>query len=471
MSTASAAAAEEAFAGWTDRQLKDYLKENGAAVPLLPTRAKLVQAAVRAAAAAEEAVRRQPRAGPSTLPLAAPPHLGPVPPPPPPQQQQLPPQPGVPRPLPPPGGPRRKALLVGCNYLGSSSRLSGCINDARCMHHLLVNRMGFPESQVLLMADDHPDPLRRPTKANILNGLLWLMAGLRPGDSLVFHFSGHGSQQRDFTGLEVDGLNECLLPLDHRAAGVIVDDELNRILVNPLPPGVKLHAIIDACHSGSALDLPFTATCHAGYLRWESEYRPGPAVAHKATAGGFCVQLGASRDFQTAADTSVMSGGVPTGAATYSFIAALERRGLQISYGALLVEMYNTLQAAGLGGGGGGGGGGGFLDSLLGGGGQFRGQEPVLSCGYGGLYGGRRRCYCMRAANCEAGCMGCAAACPWRRLGKRWTCADRALVRAPPACPQPSTSTSPSRCEPPPRRGASETELCSSVVCMQISME
>lgn len=40
-------------------------------------------------------------------------------------------------------------------------------------------------------------------------------------------------------------------------AGYVVDDEINRLLVNPLPVGVRLHAIIDACHSGSALDLEY----------------------------------------------------------------------------------------------------------------------------------------------------------------------------------------------------------------------
>jgi hypothetical protein len=35
------------------------------------------------------------------------------------------------------------------------------------------------------------------------------------------------------------------------------DNELCQRLVNPLRQGVRLHAVIDACHSGSALDLPF----------------------------------------------------------------------------------------------------------------------------------------------------------------------------------------------------------------------
>jgi len=32
---------------------------------------------------------------------------------------------------------------------------------------------------------------------------------------------------------------------------MIVDDELNAALVKPLCPGLVLHAVIDACHSGT----------------------------------------------------------------------------------------------------------------------------------------------------------------------------------------------------------------------------
>lgn len=42
----------------------------------------------------------------------------------------------------------------------------------------------------------------------------------------------------------------------------------------------------------------------------------------QGTNGGEALQLGAARDKQTAADTSAMSGGVNTGAATFAFIQA-----------------------------------------------------------------------------------------------------------------------------------------------------
>jgi metacaspase-1 len=87
--------------------------------------------------------------------------------------------------------------------------------------------------------------------------MYWLVQGCLAGDSLVLHYSGHGGQQKDENGDEVDGFDETILPLDFEQEGVILDDEINEIIVRPLPRGVKLHAIVDACHSGTVLDLPF----------------------------------------------------------------------------------------------------------------------------------------------------------------------------------------------------------------------
>lgn len=96
-----------------------------------------------------------------------------------------------------------------------------------------------------------------PTKYNIMAAMLWLVNGCKSGDSLVFYFSGHGGQQWNDTGDEIDNYDETLLPLDHEKQGPIVDNEINHMIVRPLIAGVKLHAIIDACHSGTVLDLPY----------------------------------------------------------------------------------------------------------------------------------------------------------------------------------------------------------------------
>lgn len=73
----------------------------------------------------------------------------------------------------------------------------------------------------------------------------------------MFHFSGHGSSQLDNNMDEIDGCDETLCPVDYETQGMLLDDEINATIVRPLPHGAKLHAIIDACHSGTVLDLPF----------------------------------------------------------------------------------------------------------------------------------------------------------------------------------------------------------------------
>lgn len=106
-------------------------------------------------------------------------------------------------------------------------------------------------------AEEERGPSRVPTKENLRMAMRWLVSGCENGDSLVFHFSGHGVQRLDPSGDEVDGFDEALCPLDFEANGTIVDDEINETLVQPLPRGVKLHALVDACHSGTVLDLPY----------------------------------------------------------------------------------------------------------------------------------------------------------------------------------------------------------------------
>ena len=44
----------------------------------------------------------------------------------------------------------------------------------------------------------------------------------------------------------------------------MIDDELNALLVQPLRQGARLHALVDACHSGTAIDLPFIARIRPG---------------------------------------------------------------------------------------------------------------------------------------------------------------------------------------------------------------
>lgn len=67
----------------------------------------------------------------------------------------------------------------------------------------------------------------------------------------------------------VCSMDETILPTDYKRAGQIVDDELNAMMVRPLQHGVILHALIDACHSGTAMDLPYRAKYNGGRFNWK----------------------------------------------------------------------------------------------------------------------------------------------------------------------------------------------------------
>lgn len=57
---------------------------------------------------------------------------------------------GVPGPPPSVHG-RKRAVICGVSYKNTRHELKGCINDAKCMKYLLVNRFKFPESSIIML--------------------------------------------------------------------------------------------------------------------------------------------------------------------------------------------------------------------------------------------------------------------------------------------------------------------------------
>jgi hypothetical protein len=143
----------------------------------------------------------------------------------------------------------KKALLVGINrYPDPRNELKGCVNDVRQVAETLKSRYGFVgEGKMRILTD-----ARATTKA-ILDGLAWLTAGASPGDSLVFHYSGHGSQVPDRNGDETtDRLDEILCPYDLDWDHPLTDDDLAAACAD-VPPGALLTVILDCCHSGTGM--------------------------------------------------------------------------------------------------------------------------------------------------------------------------------------------------------------------------
>lgn len=79
---------------------------------------------------------------------------------------------------------------------------------------------------------------------------------------LHFLFLGHGGQIADKEGDEDDGYDEILIPGDYKESGQIVDDWIYSAFVTKIKAGVHVVAIVDCCHSGTAMDLPYV--CNVG---------------------------------------------------------------------------------------------------------------------------------------------------------------------------------------------------------------
>ena len=217
------------------------------------------------------------------------------------------------------------------------------------MNHCLVHKFGFKgNDDILMLNEDQLNPHQIPTRRNILMAIQWLVSDLREGDanSLVFMYSGHGDQVRDYQGEELDGKCETILPLDFRAAGPILDKELHHLLIQPLPSGTRLHALVDACHSGTILDLPYQCTPEQGQTQWGGSYWVPAQRVFKGTAGGLAICISGCRDDQTSADTAKLSqGATTTGAMLYSFIQAVEQNRAR-TYGELLFSMRQIIEHA-----------------------------------------------------------------------------------------------------------------------------
>ncbi|GAB4853312.1 hypothetical protein Ancab_017491 [Ancistrocladus abbreviatus] len=235
----------------------------------------------------------------------------------------------------------KRALICGVSYKKQKYKLKGTIIDAYKMKDFLEYQYGFPEHSIKILAEEEDHPERMPTRKNMEEGLKWLVEGCKPGDSLVFFFSGHGLRQPDFNEDEIDGWDETLCPVDFTTNGMILDNDINIMIVRPLIKGVTLHAIIDACHSGTVLDLEHVYSQKEN--RW-LDNRP-PSGARKSTSGGRAICFSACHDDQMAADTSAFSKKGMSGAMTHCFIHAIENNP-NLTYYDLLTTMHENITQA-----------------------------------------------------------------------------------------------------------------------------
>jgi hypothetical protein len=76
---------------------------------------------------------------------------------------------------------------------------------------------GFEDNNIVVLLDD--DQHEEPIKKNMLAAYKKIVADSEPSDSILLHYSGHGSKVMDGNwGEEEDRYNEVLVPLDYQKA-------------------------------------------------------------------------------------------------------------------------------------------------------------------------------------------------------------------------------------------------------------
>jgi hypothetical protein len=232
----------------------------------------------------------------------------------------------------------KRVLAVGINYTGTQYALAGCINDVKNIEAQL--RTYFPKcKEYRCLTDEVANPLK-PTRKAILDGLAWLVTGLKAGENVVFHYSGHGGQVRDTNGDEVTGYDSCIYPLSGTNMETISDDELRAALAAKIPTGSKCFVILDCCHSGSAVDLRCGWQAPAPNVLTYTENKRYPKSA------GTIFFLSGCKDEQTAADT-VGKDNKPCGALTMALLDTWRQYGPAIKTKYLLWDVRDFLKKNG----------------------------------------------------------------------------------------------------------------------------
>jgi hypothetical protein len=126
--------------------------------------------------------------------------------------------------------------------------------------------------------------------------------------------------------------------------------------VNPLPPSVVLHSLVDACHSGSFLGLQFFTAYD--YTQQQYVWR-SKAIPNTGARGGIAIHIGVCSDDELSwqGETRNLAGlrqYDSKGLATHAFIQAVKQNRIgsllrvtpqQLSYGGLLSFMMQALAA------------------------------------------------------------------------------------------------------------------------------
>ncbi len=154
------------------------------------------------------------------------------------------------------GTPRKLALLVGVNdYPSPIPDLRGCLTDVDLQYELLTSKFGFAPSDVLKISDSEDI---KPTRQNVLDAYReHLVQQAKPGDVVVFHYSGHGVPVKDpdpiYENSDENGaiiLNDPLPNAGRNTPQLPVIMGRTLFLLARSLQTKNVTTILDSCHSG-----------------------------------------------------------------------------------------------------------------------------------------------------------------------------------------------------------------------------
>jgi nitrous oxidase accessory protein NosD len=92
--------------------------------------------------------------------------------------------------------PTKWAVVLGVNEYRDPKEngKGGPINSANDIYDLLVNKFGFPYTNVHLRTDTVGNSADDINTSDVVNELNWLIANVVSGDTAVFYYAGHGAQ-------------------------------------------------------------------------------------------------------------------------------------------------------------------------------------------------------------------------------------------------------------------------------------
>lgn len=254
---------------------------------------------------------------------------------------------------PPPPPVALAALLVGINYVfhpsSATMRLNGCWNDAVAFATLLTAPapagLRVPIRDVSVVVDITPEGARATGRTALLQSIydLALRSWSDALDVAVFTFSGHGAQVPDRDGDEDDGLDEAICPSDACPGPLITDDELASVF-RRFNPRTTVFAVFDACHSGTALDLPFICPSDGTS---PSPSPPPPQNGNKAPWRNKVISISGCIDAGTSADAYNRRTMRYTGALSAALVQAVQELGVRAPLRAVHARTNDLLAAGG----------------------------------------------------------------------------------------------------------------------------